>query len=334
VVVLLPVSAAWLIAMASGLRRQYNLAFHYPAPIVALLMAGLCLCVATMTARAHRTAMIRMFALWIVAATLTAHFCKGFFMGGGRSNRVYERMHPQAKPLLAVTDGIPQNGILLCSQFLAPYCAMRSDIVTWRYWNPDLHELDLMLFHFSEYYHDRKRDVIHRALESEEFGAYRYCFPYVLLRRGHDPFLNRMLLDSFYAQTTGMAMMCGEGGETTFHPVEGLVRYWPGGECLNFIKLVYGHRVTLPAGHYDARFRLGVKVDEVFSLEDAGRLSVHKYGQEECISSVPIMVAESEEFFDQSITFDLSEDTVVEPRVHGKENAALWLKHVGFHSRP
>jgi uncharacterized membrane protein len=194
---LLPVLAAWLIAMASGVTRQYSLAFHYPAPIIAFIMVGLIfVCaagVAYLDGKERKSRIVWVLALWLVGSVGVAHYYQGFFLGGGRTHRVYAGMNPQAGTLRAAIKDISKDGIMLTSQFLAPHVAVRSDVAIWRYWKPDEHKVEWVLFRYGEHA-EPGREYIKQVLESGEFGVFACHMPFVVLKRGHDACNNAALL--------------------------------------------------------------------------------------------------------------------------------------------
>ncbi len=331
---LLPVSVAWTICMASGFQRQFSLEFHYPAPLIALLAAGAVPALAEGVRRRTdpraRARFIGLTALWMAGAVIAAHAQKGFILGGGRAHAVYAAPNIQARALRAVTRDLPRDGLLLTSRFLAPLCAARPRLTTWRYWKPDAQDPDWILFRFGEQAEEGK-EILLGALDRGAYGVYRQVFPYILLKKGYPPARNRDLLAVMRSHTAPMVWMAGHAGEVRFHPEAGLVRHWSGAKTPATVAL--GHAVRLPAGRYEAHFLLSLEATEDAPAESHGTLGIYPHGAVEALASAPIEARADEEFHVQMVRFALAAETAIEPRVEGG-GTALWLKQVGFYPAP
>lgn len=191
-----PVSLVWFISMISGFRKQYSLTFHYPSPIIPLVMTGLILAYANSISpiedERRRRRITWMLSIWIFFAAAVAHYENGYFLYGKNTHRVYAGMNENKKALEAITENIPKEGILLTNMYLGPHVATRPDILLWKYWKPEKHQIEWILFYQHEYT-KKGYEYISQVVTSGEFGVYRKHPPFVLLKRGYSTVLNETL---------------------------------------------------------------------------------------------------------------------------------------------
>lgn len=187
-IIIAPVSIVWIISMLSGFSKQYSLTFHYPAPIIALVMSGLILACAKSIFYAkdekQKLRIIWILSLWVFFAVGIAHYYNGYFLFGKNTHRVYASMNKNEKSLNDVIKNIPKDGILLTNMRLGPHVSTRSDIITWQYFVPEKHKIDWILFHQKEYT-KKGYEYISNVMKSGEFKVFKGSNPYVLLKRSY-----------------------------------------------------------------------------------------------------------------------------------------------------
>lgn len=200
--VLLPVSAllfakrrcAWgalagfvavplIVALISTSPHQYGLRVHYPAAVMVCLTLGLIEALAFGRNKAKVTPVLA--ALVLVAATLFAHVVAGFLPGGGQHQRVYGRVHPEGARVLELARGLPQEGVLLCSEQLAVFCANRADLLVPQFYDPARHRVDVLFFSVRDLT-GRVAETVAARLRRRDFGVLVSDGDYLILARGAD----------------------------------------------------------------------------------------------------------------------------------------------------
>ena len=272
----------------------------------------------------------RLAATGIVAATLVAHAEKGFFLKGDARHPVYARFHPQFLPLMEFEDALPKEGLLLCNQNLAPFFAMRPDIMVLHYYDPDRHQPDWIVTDIHEIQTPAMAPIV-TALEHGEYGFYDMHFPYLILRRGHSVRDNPRLLQRIRTRQMVPAMMHSHGGAVVYDDTYGLIRQWEGRDTIPPVSLAFGHSTHLRAGRYVARFKILAPETSPPSPDGYGTISVHRRGIDSPIAEAPILP--SPDFTEQSLPFSLAEATLVEPRIRGSSHP-LQMKSIRIEPLP
>ncbi len=314
-------SSALLQALGSGMERQHELGFHYPAPAFAALLCAMAYVAATRPpVRRWRLAPARLqcaAAAGLVAATLAAHAEQGFFLEGDRENRVYTRFHPQFHPLLRLARRIPKEGLLLCNQNLAAYFAMRRDIMVLHYYNPARHRPEFIVTDLHEIQTPNFTPIV-AAVQAGEYGLHDFESPYLVLRRGTDSCCDPLLMQKVRQHLMAPALMASHGGDVVYEPKYGLIREWDGTDAPEPVALAFGRAIQLPSGDYVARFTLEAPPMEPAPRDGYGTVSVHSRGETASIAEAPIAPTPGDTFADQFLPFTLERSTLLEPRILGR----------------
>lgn len=308
-------SVALLQALGSGMERQYELGFHYPAASVAALACALAVAAARPEPRRRLSAAAaRLAAAGLIGATLAAHVFNGYFLGGGASHRIYARFHPQFHSLHRLALRLPKDGLLLANQNLAPYFALRPDVMVLHYYDPARHVPDFIVTDLHEI-QTPKFAPIRASVESGEFGLFDQEFPYLVLRRGHPADGNPALLEALRRHQMVPALMFSHGGDLAYDREFGLLKDWDG-RAPEPLLLVFGRAVELPAGAHVADFELRVPPRNPPPAGGCGMLAVYFPGHPNPIAQVPIQPGSDDDVFaGQELPFVLAEPALVEPRI-------------------
>jgi uncharacterized membrane protein len=324
----------YLIAMASGYPRQHSLSFHYPAALIALTavaMVEACSGGGSVTSHDTRPRPGRRlgFALLMLTVLLVSHLERGFFLYGGHSHPVYQNRDPTGRAVYHLAREIPGDGILLASQWLAPFAANRADITTWRHWGEaELSPITFFFLNELEAQADPARAVM-AMLREGSAGVWRQAYPYLVIKRGHDPTENAAVLERIDRPTLPFALMpyCHDvaldGGN--------LVAYWEGNGSKAPLPITHGHVVQLDPGEYVAHFRLKAASPERDVRHHWGKLGIFPAAGRHALTEKEIEpVAHLDgEYRIQSVPFTLNTAREIEVRTTGGD-AELWLKQVSF----
>lgn len=330
-------SFALATAMASGFSRQYQLEIHYPAAIMACLAVGM----AESMQPPRKSAGGRAgsggvgIALWLVGVTLVAHFFIGFLPGGGRSDRIYRRIHPDGLKTLQAAGAIPEEGTLIVPLQLAAFVANRADLLTWRTYDRERHTFDLV-FSTLQLFAGARAEAILQLMDSGEFGVRYFDGSNFILQRGYDTSGNEELkLARLLARRTiRLANTHREAGSNREAPGALSVRFWEGSEEEPLPLIAYGRGIDLPPGSYEARLRLRASRPETGGDRSWGSLGLYPAGGNEAIAETELERRETPApgFRVLLLPFELAEAMEVEPRVRAGA-APLWLDTVVFASR-
>ena len=323
-------SFALLKALASAMERQHELGFHYPAPAFAALLCAMAYVAAKRPPSRHWACsparLQSLAAVSLVAVTLTAHVQKGFFLEGGRQNRVYTRFHPQFHPLLQIARTLPKDGLLLCNQNLAAFFAMRPDIMVLHYYDPDRHQPEFIVTDLHEIQTPNFAPIV-ASIQHGEYGFHDLQFPYLVLRRGTASCCDPRLLRKVRQHIMVPALMAGHGGDIAYDPPQGLVKEWEGTTSPEPVALVFGRAIQLAPGDYIARFTLQAPAMTPAPADGYGTISVHSRGETASIAQAPIAPSPGEDYIEQTLPFTLARATLLESRILGRA-APLRLRRI------
>ena len=149
------VSVPLAAAIAASSRFQYELKMHYPAGVMACLALGV-LEAFILSHKRNRTspAITHAHAACLVLITLAMHGWRGYLPLGGKHKAEYSGPGGKAAAVLDACRHIPRQGLLMCSNRQAVFCANRADIDVWepRYSLPKhaQREPDLALFRLKD----------------------------------------------------------------------------------------------------------------------------------------------------------------------------------------
>jgi hypothetical protein len=264
----------------------------------------------------------------------------GFLQGGGRSDRIYTRTHPDGIGTLRAAQRIPKDGLLLCEDGLAGFCANRPDILGWHEYlaNPEGPEPDFVFLTLQRFV-GRRGPAYEAMLRSGAYGLRDFDGNNLLLERGADTDRNPEALAArerarLTIRVANTAMHPGTGRDV---PVAGALsaRYWEGDGSRSPVLLSFGDRRTLAAGRWQAVLRVRAKEPKREVRGYWGRLQLFKEGAEVPLVDVEIdpVAGDKGAFRFQAVTFDLDERTAVEPRLIGGD-ARLWLDRLWFEPAP
>ncbi|MBI3986935.1 MAG: DUF2079 domain-containing protein [Lentisphaerae bacterium] len=193
-------SAALLVAMFSPVRPQHALQLQYSATVFVLTAVAMVEAIVRRPA-ASREAMqagrpasssdaqhgSAFLAVALIVVTLAAHVGQGFLFGGRYWNRIYGSIHPEGRNLLVAARHIPREGVLICPQNLAGFCANRSELLSWKVHALSSQRVDLAFFTLGNL-GERSEDLFYASLlNSREYGVIYFDGGSVILRRGADP---------------------------------------------------------------------------------------------------------------------------------------------------
>ncbi len=310
-------SVAFLLSLNSAMHRQHSFDFHYPAATVAALVCAMAV-IAAPRSIPHRkiplATLQRIAAMALLLVTLVAHTKNGYFLDGGKAERVYERCHSQVSPLLRLAQEIPKEGLLLCNQNLAPFFSLRPEIMVLHYFKPDRHIPEFIVTDLHEIQTPGFAGVV-AALESGEFGLFAQEFPFIALKRGHASPESASLLQNIRHHQMVPARMLSQVGKVVDIPTDGLIKQWAGHKDSSPALLAFGRAIQLPAGDYIARFELQVPAATPPPAQGYGSLSVHFQNQPESIAALEIIPGPDGSFREQDLPFTLSEPALIEPRI-------------------
>ena len=322
-------AAAYLIAMCSGIPRQYVLSFHYPAALVALTAPAMLLtCHAARPGAGRRRATI--LGILLITITVGAHITRGLLPFGGNTSRVYKSVEPTGLTAFRAAQSVPRGGTLVCNRKLAVFCANREHLATWQYWKPDQHPADIFLVLLQEFDDPDKPQLI-SSLRDGSFGVDSVFFPYVVMTRGAITDRNAEILEMLGKKMLSLAVMATNGGQNRYVADVGMVRYWDGNGSWAPVMLAHGSSVTLAPGAYTAEFRYKISEPLEPIVNHLGWISIHRHRQVEPLSRAQISRhADNEDSFGiKALPFELTTPTRVEPRITGGD-AQLWLLSVSF----
>jgi hypothetical protein len=320
--------------MVSAFSRQYQLQIHYPAAIMACLAAAMAEAFAQGGRDAAGSRSLRPLALAssLVAVTIIAHLFIGFLPGGGRSDRIYRRIHPEGLRTLRAARHIPGEGTLVVPWQLAGFAANRADLLTWRTYRKKKHTIDV-IFSSLRLFTGQKARIGFALLESGEFGVRFFDGNNFILQRSYETSRNEEFMKAriLAANTVRLANTYKDAGSDEEVPGALSVRYWEGSEVEPPPLVAHGRARNLAPGAYEARLRLRAARPGSGGDRGWGSLSLHVPGREQ-----PIAASEIERkatppgtFRTQVLNFELRSTTEVEPRIWGGA-APLWLESVVF----
>jgi hypothetical protein len=117
---------------------------------------------------------------------VAAHLGGGFLPGGRQHQRVYARAHPDGARVLELARGLPREGVLLCSEQLAVFCANRADLLVPQFYDPARHRVDALFFAARDL-KGAVAETVTARLRGGEFGVACFDGDHVILLRGADP---------------------------------------------------------------------------------------------------------------------------------------------------
>ena len=321
-------ATAYLIAMFSGIPRQYALRFHYPAALAALTAAAMVL--AASHPRSGRPVRTILPALFLCALTGIAYVVNGHLPGGSNSHRDYRTPQADGLVTLNLARDIPGDGTLVCNQHLAAFAANRKQVVTWRYWKRDQHSADLFFCRLLEFA-DPSKSELAEGLRNGALGVRAMAFPYFVLQKGLRSDLNADVIRMLDARMLAVGTMAKGGGANRVVPGVGLVRYWKGNGHKAPLPLAHGTFLALDPGAYTATFEYRAAPPRRAVLNSWGWFSVWERGKATPVARVKIdkSATATDAFIKQSFSLELNAPARVEPRVEAGD-AELWVLSVSF----
>ncbi len=313
----------YLFSMLSGFQRQHSLKFHYSAIIMATLIPAIIVSLKDVSKGERKKTTLSML---IMLVTIIAHLSNGFIFGSVRTNKVYSRINPVGAYILNVASHIKKKGVLVCNQKLAVFCANRKEIATWRYWKQDKYPADSFFITYSELVNNKE---LVKLIENNTFGVKYYELPFILLERGFSARKNKEILDYIENPVVIAAYTHLHVGNNLFVGKDGPFRHWVGNGDKGTQTLLYGQGVILPSGKYKAIFTYRTKNMGNLADNSLGLFAVHKMNQQASLAEAEIISGASDEFRTQSVEFEISKETRVEPRVI-TGYAELWISKIIF----
>jgi len=307
-------SVAFLVSLGSAMHRQHSFDFHYPAATVATLVCAMVVIAAPRSIPHQKIPLVtlqRIAAMALLLVTMVAHMHNGYFLGGGKVERIYERPHSQGFPLLRLAKETPKDGLLLCNQHLAPFFSLRPEIMVLHYFDSARHTPEFIVTDLHEIQTPDFAGVV-ASLESGELGLFAQEFPFLALKRGHTSSESANLVKNIRHHQMVPARMLSQVGDVVELPTHGLIKQWDGGAPS---LLAYGRAIQLPAGDYIARFDLQVPAATPTPIQGYGTLSIHFQNQPESIASIEIVPGPDGSFREQDLPFALTEPALIEPRI-------------------
>jgi uncharacterized membrane protein len=307
-----------VLALGSGLPRQFELRFHYPAALLGFLGPALLLGWHAAAAQRRRQRPV-LCALALIGLTLAGHRLHGFLPGGAEADRVYRSIQADGRATLAAAARAPAAGVLLCDRRLAVFAANREAIMTWQYWTPAHGTPDAFFFHL-DLLHRPAGSLILAALRAGTHGAQAIVFPYVIVARGAVGPLTETLMRHYDDKTLAAGTMARGGGRNVWLPEHGLVRHWQPSPGQHGAIVAHGASAALDAGAYRAVFLLqGCGEGRPAGPGAAGTtLSVHKRGETEALAALELdSVPPGPGFHAVALAFRLDAPERIEPRIAG-----------------
>lgn len=163
---------------------------HYPANHLVLFTLGI---LEARTLFLKKEAKARVFeglicALFLAGMTWIWHWQTGYLYLGKNSNRIYSTIHPRGFEILEAVQHIPKEGLLLCDQELAGFCANRRDIMTWEYLGEKAYQPDLVFTR--QKYLKNHLEFYKPKIQDGSFGV-SYCeHGYVIFQKGYTTLRN------------------------------------------------------------------------------------------------------------------------------------------------
>lgn len=308
-------SVALLKAMLSGMSRQHSLAFHYPAPVIAAMACGMTLAVCS--AGKNQSVRTSLSAAAMLILMTVSHYLNGFFLGSRTDHGVYSSIDARIYPLHELSQEVQKEGMLAANRKLAPYFAMREDIMIWHYFDSESHVPDVAVCDIHEL-ESGKLEWLRAALEKGEYGVTRIHQPYLVLQRGAPATATFLDTPILYP-----SIMPSHGGSSVFDRKAGLLKYWDGTARRAPVTLAYGMPVKLAAGSYTAVFSIRLLPDAEPEDKGFGQISIHRIHQADSITCVNLAPPFNGEFQDYKLSFSLNTETTIEPRITGG-GAELW----------
>jgi uncharacterized membrane protein len=338
-------SLAIVLTTLSPFPAQHTLSSHYPAAGLALLFSGIVQGMISLagtpkkrTSQAAVARRARIRASLVLAAAIAGHWHAGFLPGGRGFVRPYRHVNPDGLAALQMASALPKNGVLLCSDRLAGFCANRADILACDE-APRLQGLaDCAFFSLGDTRRGFGRTFL-AMLSSGQSRVLAFDGIHVALGPGTPGTANEEALRALAQapRTIRLAATRGEGGSDRFDPsLRRVVRYWNGDARRSPITLCHGSSVRLSAGQCVARFRLRAAAPVAGRREASlGRLGLYQRGTSECLADRAIEPSPPPEnaLHESDLVFTLCRPTDVEPRVTGG-GGELWLESVFLDEQP
>ena len=319
-------------SLCSAQWRQFFLAYHYPAVVMACLGVGLLEAARRQLQSGDRMGrrILAVLPLCLVAATAFSYYWKGHLPGSRIQKHDYFSMDSIGRRALWVArHEIPAEGVLLTTAEWSSLVANRKDLVTPETPGKAPPPVDLVFCGFQE--------VIDFGyvplLKSGEFGVRYQDNAMFVLQRGFDTSSNEALVARLEQPTIPLAWTLKHAGETLYVNGQGFVRFWKGRDLPGpGITLAYGTSLKLAPGSYQAVFCFKSEPPAP-SITNWGRLCVYPVNQPKALALAAIQPADTLDFREQSVGFTIGEWSEVEPRIDGS-GASLWMDQVVFRRQP
>ncbi len=329
--ILLFPALALIQAMGGASVRQHSLTLHYATP------AMVCLAVALVesVAREHKSRTPESAAVWrhpmlaaifLLLVTGVSYRLHGFLPLGLRRERGYRSIHGAGLLTLQAARRIPRDGLLLCSDRLAGYCANRGRLIDWRHFVRGTYRPDLV---FTELKHlDHKLTGFRSWLEDGSFGLLFFDGANIIMKRGADPAPNHVVLDAGRRHACG-APFARSGRDLDY--VHFATMHWPGGGQ------GVGHVITgagplvLEAGDYDAMFLFAARMPSGDAAHGWGKLQIRPGSLQGTLAEAEIepVGGGPHVLRAQRVAFALDAPAQVQAVVLG-QRAELWLLRADF----
>lgn len=322
------------VTMASGFARQYQLRNHYPAIVMAGMVIGMVEALGSSRSRQRC-------GWWdnpavpaglLVMLTIVAHAANGFLYFGKQYHRRVGVPHGTGPLILKAVGCIPKQGLLVVPFHLGGACANRPDILAWKHYDPDKHDMDLTFCRLDDI-RGSLGTKYRKLLEEEVFGVRFFDGRYVLFQKGWPCDRNAEVAEAVdrAAMTLPLVRTFQHAGRNmTDRNGEG-VRHWKPDRGRTPVTVAFGKSISLDP----CRYRAVLEFRSVPPETDGawGRFDLFEHGAETPLAGAEIEPSDSREYREQVLEFTLDETMRVEPRITGGL-ARLWLLTVEFVSLP
>ena len=322
-------SAALIQALGGGSAWQYSLSLHYAAPAMACLTVAMLESVVRgrgartpESCAASRRPLVT--AALLLLATLVSYRLHGFLPKGLARRCCYQSIHRADLRTLQAARRIPREGLLLCVDQFAGFCANREKVIDWHHYDPGRHQPDLV---FTELKHlDNQRLGFRDWLESGTFGLIFFDGENIILKRGADAAPNHVILYAGRRNASGVPFarsgcLLADIPLTTLH--------WPGGDDSVGQLITAARPMELEAGDYDAVFIFAAGAPRGDVLDGWGKLQIRQKDGQDTLAEAAIepVGGGPSNLRTQRLSFSLAAPAQVQAVVVG-ERAELWLLRV------
>lgn len=322
------VSAPLLASMLSSDAGQYKLLVHYAAPVFAGMLIAVIESARQQATEGAQPLYIRVITpLYLLLITAFSWYYWGFLPGCYRSNlEKYQTINlsGQSASRIAYIQ-LPRSVPVATSRKLSGFCAARERIY---YIHAKKTNADADWIFLSN---KNIPDSIRKELQEGLWGVHHLTDLFCILKRGSPTNGNNNVLYLAPPTYIPISETQSHGGRSVLdkkNKPHRIARYWEGDGSRAPINLCYGTFIQLDAGRYEALLNYRVKQPEKVVRGSWGWFSIHHPNEAKPISETEIEKELSGRNI-ANVTFQLSEDSVVEPRITGGD-AELWLYSINI----